>query len=101
MVAKILIKRRFKKGKTQEILSLLNDFRAGALKQEGYISGTTMVARHDPHTVLVIGTWQTMEHWLAWKASEARQSFETMLEIYQEAPTEYEEYFLGAPSTQA
>jgi len=98
MVAKILIKRRFKKGKTPEILSLLNDFRSGALKQEGYISGATLVARDDPHKVLVIGTWQTMEHWLAWKESDTRKSFEDMLEIFQEGPTEYEEYFLGTPS---
>ena len=99
MVAKILIKRRFKKGKTQEILSLLHDFRTEAMKQPGYISGTTLVARHDPRTILVIGTWQTMENWQAWKENDARASFEAMLEIYQEAPTQYEEYLLGAPSS--
>ncbi len=99
MVAKILIKRKFKKGKTPEILSLLYDFRSGALKQPGYISGTTLVGHPDPRTVLVIGTWQTMEDWLAWKENDTRKSFEAMLEIYQEAPTEYEEYLLGASSS--
>ena len=97
MVAKILIKRRFKQGKTKEILALLNEFRAGAMGQPGYISGVTMTAKDDPQTYLVIGTWQTMEDWLAWKENPKRKSFEEMLEIYLEKPTEYEEYLLGSP----
>ena len=99
MVAKILIKRRFKKGKTKEIVSLLNELRSGAMSQDGYISGVTMIDHNDPQTFLVIGTWQDMNDWLAWKGNDKRKSFEKMLEIYQEAATEYEEYILGAPQT--
>jgi quinol monooxygenase YgiN len=92
---KVLIKRRFKEGKTKEILSLLNEFRAGALNMSGYISGVTMTSRDDQHVMLVIGTWEKMEHWNRWKENPARKAFEKMLEIYQEGPTVYEEYIVG------
>lgn len=98
MLAKILIKRRFKKGCNKEVLALLNEFRAGAMNQPGYISGETLVDSRDPQTLLVIGTWQDMDSWHRWKENRARRTFEAMMEIYQEGPALYEEYFLGVPS---
>ena len=92
---KVLIKRRFKEGKTKEILSLLNEFRAGALNMPGYISGVTMTSHEDPLVMLVIGTWEKMKHWNQWKENPARIAFEKMLEIYQDGPTIYEEYIVG------
>jgi len=97
MLAKILIKRRFKKGCNKEVLALLNEFRAGAMNQPGYISGETLVDSRDPQTLVVIGTWQDMDSWHRWKENRARRTFEAMLEIYQEGPALYEEYFLGVP----
>ncbi|MDZ7599145.1 MAG: antibiotic biosynthesis monooxygenase family protein [Desulfobacterales bacterium] len=97
MLAKILIKRRFKKGCNKEVLALLNEFRAGAMNQPGYISGETLVDSRDPQTLVVIGTWQDMDSWHRWKENRARRTFEAMMEIYQEGPALYEEYFLGVP----
>ncbi len=97
MLVKILIKRRFKKGKVKEISAILRDFRAGAMDRPGYVSGETLVSFDDPQNVLVIGTWQDMESWLAWKDNPKRKDFEAMLEIYQEAPTSYEAFMLGVP----
>ena len=94
-MVKVLIKRRFKEGKKKEILSLLNEFRAGALNMAGYISGVTMTSCDDPFVMLVIGTWDKMENWNRWKENPARIAFEKMLEIYQEGPTIYEEYIVG------
>ncbi len=95
MLAKILIKRRFKKGKTKEIVSLLNELRSKAMEQTGYISGITLSSHGDPQKMLVIGTWQNMEDWLRWKDSQARKALESMLDIYSESPTIYEEYIVG------
>lgn len=95
MVAKILIRRRFKKGKTKEIFSLLKDFRSAALNQPGYISGETLIENDDSQHMLVIGTWENIESWHSWENNRKRKEFEAMLEIYQEGPTEYEEYLLG------
>jgi heme-degrading monooxygenase HmoA len=97
MLVKILIKRRFKKGKVKEISAILRDFRSGAMDRPGYVSGETLVSYEDPQNVLVIGTWQDMESWLAWKENPKRKEFESMLEIYQEGTTTYEAYMLGAP----
>jgi hypothetical protein len=46
--------------------------------------------------MLVIGTWQDLESWYNWKENHTRKTLEKMLEIYQEAPTEYQEFTLGA-----
>ncbi len=97
MLVKILIKRRFQKGKVKEINAILRDFRAGAMDRPGYVSGETLVSFDDPQNVLVIGTWQDMESWLAWKEDPKRIAFESMLELYQEGPTQYEAFMLGVP----
>ncbi len=62
----------------------------------GRINNNTPTANDDSQNFLVIGTWQTLENWIAWKKNQARKSLEAMLEIYQEGPTHYEEYVVGA-----
>jgi quinol monooxygenase YgiN len=96
MNAKILIKRKFKKGKQKEILALLRELRSGALHQPGYISGETLTSTENPRTMVVIGTWHDMESWYDWKRNNTRQTLEQMLETYQEGSTEYQEFKLGA-----
>ena len=96
MTAKILIKRKFKKGKQQEVLAMLRELRSGALNQPGYISGETLTSTENPRTMMVIGTWQDMESWYSWKRNTTRQTLEQMLETYQEESTEYQEFKAGA-----
>ena len=96
MVAKILISRRFKKGKKNEIFALLKRFRSAALNQPGYISGETLTKDDDSQQMLVITTWEDMESWQNWKESNERKELEAMLELFQEEPTEYKSYLLGA-----
>jgi quinol monooxygenase YgiN len=95
MNAKILIKRKFKPGKHQEIIALLRELRSGALHQPGYISGETLTSSDDPQVLMVIGTWLDMESWYRWKQNSTRQTLEQMLETYQVGSTEYQEYSLG------
>ena len=95
MITKVIIKRRFVKENTPQILSLLNKIRTIAMDQPGYISGETLMQKDFPENMAVIATWQSMENWLAWKNSQDRETYEAMLEIYQTRPTEYEEYLLG------
>jgi antibiotic biosynthesis monooxygenase (ABM) superfamily enzyme len=97
MLTKVLIKRRFRKGNEREILHLLKDIRSKAMGMPGYISGITMTSAEDPQQMLVIGTWEKLDHWLSWRESPDRKQFEAMLEIYQEQPAEYETYFVGSP----
>jgi antibiotic biosynthesis monooxygenase (ABM) superfamily enzyme len=97
MLTKVLIKRRFRKENEREILHLLNELRAKAMGMAGYVSGITMISAEDPQTMLVIGTWEKLDHWLQWKDSAERKQFEAMLEVYQDQPAEYEVYFVGSP----
>ena len=97
MIAKIIIKRRFKPGRTRQILAILNELRSAAMQQPGYISGETLTKEGFPQNMVVIATWQTMEDWHAWQNNDRRQKFETMLEVYMERAAEYEEYLLGTP----
>lgn len=97
MVAKIIIKRRFKEGHTPQIVALLNDIRSLAMTRPGYQSGETLVRSGYPNDMVVISTWRSIEEWYAWRDSEERKNYEAMLETHQEGPTEYEEYLLGTP----
>ncbi len=95
MQAKILIKRKFIKGKKREIIALLRELRAMAMQQPGYISGETLSAVDHPQTVMVIGTWQDMESWHNWRENNTRKTLEQMLTTYQDGSTEYQEFTLG------
>lgn len=95
MQAKILIKRKFIKGKKNEIISLLKELRSGALQQPGYISGETLTSTEHPQTLMVISSWQDMESWQNWKDNNTRTTIDKMLESYQEGATEYQEFTLG------
>ena len=97
MIAKILIKRRFREGHTPQIVALLNEIRMRAMHQPGYMSGETLVKSGYPNNMVVISTWQSMKDWIRWRDSDDRKTFEAMLEAYQDRPTEYDEYLLGSP----
>jgi len=97
MIAKIIIKRRFKPGKSRQIIALLNELRARAMHQAGYISGETLSKKGFPNNLIVIGSWQSLDAWQRWRDSDERKKYESMLELLQERPTEYEEYLLGTP----
>ena len=98
MLVKVLIRRKFKKGREKEVNALLNEFRAGAMNRTGYVSGHTLVSVDDPQTLLVISTWQSLEEWQEWKDSSARTSFESMMAVHQEEPTTFEAFELKTPS---
>ena len=95
MQAKILIRRKFKKGKKNEIIALLRELRSLAMQQPGYISGETLSSTEQPQTLMVIGSWQDMENWHDWRENNTRKTLEQMLSTYQEGETEYEEFLLS------
>ena len=96
MQAKIIIKRKFVKGKKNEIIALLREFRSSALNQPGYVSGETLTSIDDPQTMIVISTWQDLESWYKWKDNNTRKTLENMLRTYQEESTDYQECIVGA-----
>ncbi len=96
MLTKVLIKRHFRRGNEKQILHLLRELRAKAMEMPGDLSGISLSCTENPRQVMVIGTWENLDSWHAWKNNPDRKQFEAMLEVYQEQPTEYEAYFVGA-----
>jgi len=92
MAAKILIKRQFLEGQTEEIFGLVHELRIQARNQLGFITGETLHEHNNPKKTVLLVSWVRIENWFAWKESTERHQLEAMLEIYQEGPTEYEEY---------
>ena len=95
MAVKVFIKRYVKKSKTEAAVKLLIDVRSQALKQQGYISGETLVNHYDPCKITVVSTWQTIDDWIRWQESDARAAEEDVLESLQEGPAHFEIYDLG------
>ena len=95
MAVKVLIKRRFKKGKAAEAFGLLLKFRHNAMNQPGYISGETLTNHYDPRSMTVISTWQTIEDWIRWQESDEKETNETQLESMLEEPTKFEIFDIG------
>jgi len=58
---KVLIRRKFKPGKEQEVRVLLNQMRSDAMNVEGYISAETYFGHDNPNQMLVISTWQLLK----------------------------------------
>ena len=98
MAVKVIIKRRFKEGKTAEAFALLLKFRHSAMNQRGYISGETLSNHYDPRSIAVISTWQTIEDWINWQESDGKIDYETQLDKLLKEPVTYEIYDLGISS---
>ncbi len=92
MLVKVFIKRRVTEENNAEFIGLLKKLRFKAMDQKGYISGETLVSTGDFKQVMVVSTWQSLEHWNTWKESEERKKIDTLLEELQTEPTEYEPY---------
>jgi len=92
---KVIVKRRFKEGKTKGVFALLNQFRSVAMEQPGFIYGETLINYDNPLEVVVIAMWNSIENWLAWKESKEREANEQRLAQWMEEPAEVNVYVLG------
>jgi heme-degrading monooxygenase HmoA len=94
-MVKVMLKRHIKKGMLKNVYSLLKEQRAKAMNQRGHVRGETLSRYQNPHCLLVISMWLSMENWLAWKENKERRVNEEKLEQFFESPTEYDEYIFG------
>ena len=94
-MVKIMIKRHVKEGMLKEVYPLLNEQRAKAMNQKGHVRGETLSRYQNPHCLLVVSLWLSMENWLDWKENIERKVNEEKLEQFLESPTEYDEYIFG------
>lgn len=93
MAIKVLIKRKIPEGLAgPQFNRLIRELRARANTQAGYISGETLKSLDRPNEFLVIGTWQTIDAWNAWKVSRERAEIQDQIDTLLGRPTEYEAY---------
>jgi heme-degrading monooxygenase HmoA len=90
MAVRVFIRRKIKAGQLEKAFEILKRFRSGAMKQPGYVSGETLVDHYDSRNITIISSWETVDDWIRWQESEAREINESELEDYLEAPTKYE-----------
>jgi heme-degrading monooxygenase HmoA len=87
MAVKIIIDRKVKKGKKEELSQLLKELRMKAISAKGYISGETLRASDDPNNYIVISTWQSLEDWKNWEKAPERKSIHNKIEKLMARPT--------------
>jgi quinol monooxygenase YgiN len=97
---RVLIERKLRN--RENISKLIRQIRVAAMAQRGYISGETLFNTEENGTIAVISTWENVESWKKWEASEQRvtmnKKIEPLLEqpeiikIYQIISTEEMEY---------
>ena len=73
MAVKVIIERTVSADNQEEVSELLKELRSRAVRQPGYISGETLFSMDRPGTYVVISTWESVNHWKAWKNDALRQ----------------------------
>jgi heme oxygenase (mycobilin-producing) len=89
MAVKIMIKRKVSGEKLSELLPYLKQLRVLAMSQDGYIGGETLKRIDDPEELLVVSTWQSMDHWNAWFENPERNNLQEKIDSLLGAKTEY------------
>ena len=92
MSVQVMIKRKWKVDKPQELMPLLEKLHTGAKKQPGYISGETLRSIENPEDYLVISKWETDEDWKKWLKSKERRDIQGRVDSLIGEKTFYEVY---------
>jgi heme-degrading monooxygenase HmoA len=79
MTVKILLERKFKEDPTLEEIKIINELRIGAMHQNGYVGGETLVDLDDHRKIVVISVWTSKAAWEKWKNSDQRRIIEANL----------------------
>jgi quinol monooxygenase YgiN len=95
MAVKVVITRRFKQGRTEEALPLLNHLRIGGMRQRGYITGETMISLDDPLKLVVLSTWESQKDWQTWRSDPVRRALEDKMDQMLSEPVTYEVFGFG------
>ena len=98
MTVKIMIERQFKEAPKVDDVRILNDLRIGALGQNGYIGGETLVDAEDNKKLVVLSAWTSIEDWEIWRDSTERKQLEDKLSHKLEEPVKVRPFLFGAES---
>jgi len=92
LAVKILIKRSVPAHKAPQVIPILQQLRALAMSQPGYISGETLQSVDNSEEYIVISTWQSVDNWQQWATSRTRMKLQNQIDAALNENTEYEIY---------
>lgn len=95
MTVKVLIRRTVPQDRVKDLMPLFIELRNRATHQPGYISGETLRRLDKPDEFLVIGTWESSDHWNRWAASHERNEVQSQIDSLLGSTTEYEVFHYG------
>jgi heme-degrading monooxygenase HmoA len=75
MAIKVQITRSFKPGTLEEASRILIQARYQAMGMPGYITSETWSDLGDPHRVVVVSMWRSVDDWNRWQDSPQRGEF--------------------------
>ena len=76
MAIHVVIKRKFRMNKPDELVPLMLEMNKLARRQPGYISTNILQSREDPDNFMVISAWETEDDWKAWFGNSDRRSLQ-------------------------
>jgi len=92
MTVQVMIKRKWKIDKPEDLLPLVEELHSRAKEQPGYISGDTLKSLEDPEHFLVISKWETADDWKKWLHSKERRDLQGRVDSLIGEKTFYEIY---------
>lgn len=94
-MVKVHITRHLLEGKTKPAFKVLNQIRAAAMNQAGYVSGETLIDHEDPRKLLIVSTWKSLDNWERWKTSPERKALVAHMQRLETEPAGHEVYLFG------
>ncbi len=94
MAVEVLIRRKIKEGKAEQVSPLIVKLRSLATIQPGYISGETLSCIDPPgkNEYMVISTWRSVDDWKKWFNSTDRNALDDQIEHLSREKSEYAIY---------
>jgi len=92
MSVQVMIKRKWKIDKPQDLLPLLEELHNRAKNQPGYISGETLRSIENSEDFLVVSKWETADDWKNWLHCKERRDLQGRVDSLIGEKTFYELY---------
>ena len=94
MAIKVLIKRKYPKGKKieKDLYQCLKEIRILVPQQQGYVSSEYLKPIDDINEITAISSWFSLDDWKVWLASDARMKIQAKIDEIQGVTSEYTIY---------
>jgi len=92
MAVKVIIERSMSPDRHGEVVELLTELRAKAVRQPGYVSGETLFSIENPGKHVVLSTWESLNDWKDWEKNPQRVEIVDSIEVLLNSPSKVSAY---------